>query len=78
MFKMFFCTLLMKSQFSFLHQRLQDNVRKRAKEIFNLRTVNEKKYMAKEHGEALDVMRAVKLALDPHNLMNPGKILPQS
>ena len=36
------------------------------------------KYMAKEHGEALDVMRAVKLALDPHNLMNPGKILPQS
>ncbi|WJS04562.1 FAD-binding oxidoreductase [Roseibium aggregatum] len=36
------------------------------------------KYMAKEHGEALDVMRAVKQALDPDNLMNPGKILPQS
>lgn len=36
------------------------------------------KYMAREHGEALDVMRAVKQALDPDNLMNPGKILPQS
>ena len=36
------------------------------------------KYMAREHGEALEVMRAVKQALDPDNLMNPGKILPQS
>ncbi|WP_269580919.1 FAD-binding oxidoreductase [Roseibium sp. Sym1] len=36
------------------------------------------KYMAREHGEALEVMRAVKQALDPHNIMNPGKILPQS
>jgi len=36
------------------------------------------KYMAREHGEALDVMRALKQALDPDNLMNPGKILPQS
>jgi len=36
------------------------------------------KFMAREHGEALEVMRAVKQALDPGNLMNPGKILPQS
>ncbi|MEP3046254.1 MAG: FAD-linked oxidase C-terminal domain-containing protein [Roseibium sp.] len=36
------------------------------------------KYMEKEHGEALDMMRAIKSALDPDNLMNPGKILPQS
>lgn len=36
------------------------------------------KYMAREHGEALDMMRAIKTALDPDNLMNPGKILPQS
>jgi len=36
------------------------------------------KYLAREHGEALDVMRAVKQALDPDNVMNPGKILPQS
>ncbi len=31
-------------------------------------------YMALEHGEALDVMRALKRALDPKNIMNPGKI----
>lgn len=33
-------------------------------------------FMAAEHGEALDVMRAIKTALDPQNLMNPGKIWP--
>ena len=39
--------------------------------------VGKRKYMLAEHGEgALSVMRAVKQALDPHNLMNPGKILP--
>jgi D-lactate dehydrogenase (cytochrome) len=31
-------------------------------------------YLPLEHGDALDVMRAVKRALDPQNLMNPGKI----
>ncbi len=35
-----------------------------------------RKYLAAEHGEAaLGVMRAIKQALDPHNIMNPGKIL---
>lgn len=34
-------------------------------------------YLAAEAGEAgLDMMRAIKLALDPLNLLNPGKILP--
>jgi len=32
-------------------------------------------FMAAEHGAALAVMRSLKLALDPHNLMNPGKIV---
>jgi D-lactate dehydrogenase (cytochrome) len=33
-------------------------------------------YLAAEHGEtALAAMRAVKRALDPHNIMNPGKIV---
>ena len=34
------------------------------------------KYLAAEHGApALDVMRAIKHALDPQDLMNPGKIV---
>ncbi len=36
------------------------------------------KYLRREHGDALDVMHAIKQALDPDNVMNPGKILPQS
>ncbi|MDI6747773.1 MAG: FAD-linked oxidase C-terminal domain-containing protein [Rhodocyclaceae bacterium] len=40
--------------------------------------LGKRKYMALEHGaEALTAMRAIKQALDPHNLMNPGKILPE-
>ena len=34
------------------------------------------KYLDAEHGPALDVMRAIKQALDPDNRLNPGKILP--
>jgi len=34
-----------------------------------------KKYLLAEHGEALEVMRALKRALDPENRMNPGKIV---
>ena len=32
--------------------------------------------LRKEHGDALPVMRAIKLALDPLGLLNPGKIWP--
>jgi len=28
-----------------------------------------------EHGESLEVMKAIKRALDPENRMNPGKML---
>ena len=33
------------------------------------------KYLEEEHGEAVAVMRQVKIALDPDNIMNPGKIV---
>ena len=32
-------------------------------------------FLELEHGPALAVMRSIKRALDPHNLMNPGKIV---
>ena len=39
--------------------------------------LGKKKYLVAEHGEvAVDVMRAVKAALDPCGLLNPGKVLP--
>ncbi len=32
-------------------------------------------YLEAEHGEALEAMRAIKRALDPQNIMNPGKVV---
>lgn len=34
-----------------------------------------KAFLADEHGAGLDVMRAIKRALDPDNRMNPGKVV---
>ena len=34
------------------------------------------KYMEAEHGDSLELMRQIKQAFDPHNLMNPGKVIP--
>jgi D-lactate dehydrogenase (cytochrome) len=36
--------------------------------------IGKKTHLLEEHGEAVGVMRALKQALDPRNLMNPGKI----
>ncbi len=39
--------------------------------------IGKQKFLIAEHGEgAVDVMRTLKHALDPDNLLNPGKILP--
>jgi D-lactate dehydrogenase (cytochrome) len=32
-------------------------------------------WLVAEHGEAVSVMRAIKLALDPGNILNPGKVV---
>jgi D-lactate dehydrogenase (cytochrome) len=32
-------------------------------------------FLIAEQGDAISVMRAIKKALDPDNIMNPGKIL---
>jgi D-lactate dehydrogenase (cytochrome) len=32
--------------------------------------------LKKEHGQAVDLMAAIKRALDPENLLNPGKVVP--
>lgn len=36
--------------------------------------VGKRNALEKEHGEAINLMRAIKYALDPQNLMNPGKV----
>lgn len=33
-------------------------------------------YLELEHGSAIGVMKSLKLALDPDNILNPGKVLP--
>jgi D-lactate dehydrogenase (cytochrome) len=37
--------------------------------------IGKKKFLAQEHGQALAVMREIKAALDPLNIMNPGKLV---
>ena len=36
------------------------------------------KFMTLEHGAAVGVMRAIKQALDPQGILNPGKVLPDA
>ncbi len=38
--------------------------------------VGKKKYLAKEMGDStMDVMRKIKVAFDPQQLLNPGKVI---
>jgi D-lactate dehydrogenase (cytochrome) len=37
--------------------------------------IGKRRFLAEEHGEAMQAMRMVKRALDPQNIMNPGKIV---
>ena len=38
--------------------------------------LGKRKFMAAEHGEAWQVMGEIKRALDPRNILNPGKLVP--
>jgi D-lactate dehydrogenase (cytochrome) len=39
--------------------------------------LGKRKYMRREHGAALDLMKRIKTAIDPDNLLNPQKIFPE-
>ena len=62
-------------------QRLNDRLVERALAMDGTCTgehgigLGKRKYLAAEHGDAVETMRAIKTALDPANLFNPGKIL---
>jgi D-lactate dehydrogenase (cytochrome) len=36
-----------------------------------------RKFMRREHGAALDLMRTIKETIDPEGIMNPGKVFPE-
>lgn len=38
--------------------------------------LGKRKYMRAEHGDGWDAMGQIKQALDPHNILNPGKLVP--
>jgi len=39
--------------------------------------LGKRRFMAREHGDSLNVMRRIKTALDPNGILNPGKIFEQ-
>ncbi|ADD07476.1 FAD-dependent oxidoreductase (GlcD/DLD domain protein) (plasmid) [Natrialba magadii ATCC 43099] len=39
--------------------------------------IGKRKFMADEHGAALELMQSVKETMDPNGILNPGKVLPE-
>ena len=62
-------------------ERLSDRLAERAISMGGTCTgehgvgLGKRKFLEREHGEGLDVMRAIKRTLDPKGIMNPGKML---
>lgn len=39
--------------------------------------IGKMQYQKEEHGPALNIMRMIKQSLDPYNILNPGKVIPE-
>ena len=83
----FHCSLSFDPDDAIQFARVQDFMHQLARQAISLDGtitgehgvgVGKMKYMQEEHGEALTVMRSIKRAMDPNNILNPGKILPSS
>ena len=75
------CSIPRARRSSTKHERLNDRLVARALAMGGTCTgehgigTGKMKFLRDEHGDALDVMRAIKQAIDPGNLMNPGKVI---
>ena len=65
-----------------LHERVNQRMVRRAIDAGGTCTgehgvgLHKMQYLREEHGEdALDLMRALKRAFDPNNILNPGKVI---
>ncbi|MFA9518174.1 FAD-binding oxidoreductase [Halopenitus sp. H-Gu1] len=63
---------------------LNDRIVKRAIDVGGTATgehgvgIGKRKFMEREHGAAVDLMREIKATMDPNGIMNPGKVIPDS
>src|SRR5690606_26325365 len=61
-------------------ERLADRLVERALEVGGTASgehgigIGKLKHLRQEHGDAVDIMKRLKAALDPHGIMNPGKM----
>ncbi len=62
-------------------KQIQANINRRALRLGGTITgehgvgIGKKSFMLQEHGNAWDIMSAIKRALDPENVLNPGKVV---